>query len=90
LEAQIEQWEQFDPAELDAAVAAAESALQTAKDDRTAKHATFVRREAEAQALLDVATNARNLAVNARNRYNDFGCRDILKEDIEEPEEITP
>lgn len=90
LEAQIEQWEQFDPAELDAAVAAAESALQTAKENRTAKHAIFVQREVEAQDLHDKATNARNLAVNARNRYIDFGCPAILKKVIEEPEEIRP
>lgn len=90
LEAQIEQWDQFDPSKLDTAVAAAEAALQAAKDDRKAKHATFVQREAGAQRLHDVAWNARNLAVNSRNRYIDFKCPEILDEEIDEPEAITP
>lgn len=90
LEAQIEQWEQFDPSALDAAVAAAETALQAAKDDRKIKHAEFVRREAEAQRLHDLAWNARNLAINSRNRYIDFECPRILQEEIDEPEDITP
>ena len=89
LEAQIEQWEQFDPVALDAAVATAGTALQDAKDVRKTMHAEFVRREAEAQNPGDVAQNARNLAVNSRNRYIDFGCPRILDEEIEEPEAIT-
>ena len=90
LQAQIEQWEQFDPSALDAAVAAAETALQAAKDDRKIKHAEFVRREVEAQRLRDLASNARNFAINARNRYIDFDCPSILEEEIDEPEYITP